>query len=216
MKSKYPSWNLRITSVFILAIASSSGPALAEVLPAASEPDPHVKARVAEAYGNLPLSFEANQGQTDPRVKFLARGGGYTLFLTNSEAVLALGGAKRQAIALARGHRTHEAVGANPGPSSVAWMSCQGKAITSSATIPTKWKTEVPNYARVRYQSIYPGVDLIYYGNQGRLEYDFLVAQALTPKRSPGCGGQRSTSAQASSTTKASDESTTTEIWWSA
>ncbi len=97
MKSKYPSWNLRITSVFILAIASSSGPALAEVLPAASEPDPHVKARVAEAYGKLPLSFEANQGQTDPRVKFLARGGDYTLFLTNSEAVLDLGG-KRQGI----------------------------------------------------------------------------------------------------------------------
>ncbi len=61
-------------------------------------------------------------------------------------------------------------------------MSYQGKAITSSATIPTKWKTDVPNYARVRYQSIYPGVDLIYYGNQGQLEYDFLVAPGTDPK----------------------------------
>src|SRR5688572_19610321 len=48
------------------------------------------KAQVTEAYGKLPLSFEANQGQTDQRVKFLSRGTGYTLFLTSSEAVLSL------------------------------------------------------------------------------------------------------------------------------
>ena len=46
--------------------------------------------RLATAYGKLPLSFEINRGQTDPQVKFLSRGSGYSLFLTGSEAVLAL------------------------------------------------------------------------------------------------------------------------------
>ena len=53
-------------------------------------PDPAAQARVVETYGQLPLRFEANQGQTDPQVKFLSRGRGYTLFLTPSEAVMAL------------------------------------------------------------------------------------------------------------------------------
>ncbi len=46
--------------------------------------------QVAKSYGRLPLSFEANRGQTDGQVKFLSRGRGYTLFLTPTEAVLAL------------------------------------------------------------------------------------------------------------------------------
>ena len=48
------------------------------------------EARLADSYGKVPLSFEANRGQTDPRVKFLSRGSGYTLFLTGDEAVLSL------------------------------------------------------------------------------------------------------------------------------
>src|ERR1035441_6768574 len=47
-------------------------------------------ARIVEAYGRLPLSFEANQGQTDSEVRFLSRGNGYSLFLTSTEAVLSL------------------------------------------------------------------------------------------------------------------------------
>jgi hypothetical protein len=63
-----------------------------------SKPDPALQGRVLQNYGKLPLSFEANQGQTDPRVKFLSRGSGYTLFLTGDEAVLTLKkqGARRQ------------------------------------------------------------------------------------------------------------------------
>lgn len=53
-------------------------------------PHPANKAPLVETYGKLPLSFEANQGQTDSSVKFLSRGGGYTLFLAGNEAVLAL------------------------------------------------------------------------------------------------------------------------------
>lgn len=56
------------------------------------KPDQVTQARVSETYGKLPLSFEVNQGQTDEQVKFLSRGHGYSLFLTPTEAVLALGG----------------------------------------------------------------------------------------------------------------------------
>lgn len=180
MKSKYPSWSLRIASVFILAIASSSGPALAEVLPAASEPDPHVKARVAEAYGKLPLSFEANQGQTDPRVKFTARGGDYTLFLTSNEAVLALGG-RRQGTGAHGAFVRMKLLRANPASVVSGMDELSGKSNYFIGNDLHKWKTNVPNYTRVRYGSIYPGIDLAYYGKQGQLEYDFEVAPGTNP-----------------------------------
>ena len=48
---------------------------------------------------------------------------------------------------------------------------------------PRSWRVGVPHYARVRYENIYPGVDLVYYGAQGRLEYDFLVAPGADPQR---------------------------------
>jgi hypothetical protein len=60
----------------------------------ASQSDPQAQARILEGYGKLPLSFEANHGQTDARVKFLSRTAGYTLFLTRDEAVLAWSGKK--------------------------------------------------------------------------------------------------------------------------
>jgi hypothetical protein len=50
----------------------------------------HSTAELAVQYGKLPMGFEANQGQTDPQVRFLSRGNGYSLFLTDREAVLAL------------------------------------------------------------------------------------------------------------------------------
>ncbi|MCA1634211.1 MAG: hypothetical protein LC802_11080, partial [Acidobacteria bacterium] len=52
--------------------------------------DESQRERLSEAYGKLPLSFEANTGQADARVKFLSRGQGYNLFLTPTEAVIAL------------------------------------------------------------------------------------------------------------------------------
>ncbi len=56
-----------------------------------TKPDAATRTRLSQAYGQLPLSFEANQGQTNSQVNFLSRGSGYTLFLKPSEAVLALG-----------------------------------------------------------------------------------------------------------------------------
>jgi len=141
------------------------------------------------AFANLPLTFEANQGQTDSDVKFLARGGGYTLFLTQDEAALEL-----QSSAARQLSAKHSA---SSGSASVLRMKLVGAdsrakiggtdLLSSRSNYligndPGKWRRNVPEYGRVRYQQIYPGVDLVYYGNQGRLEYDFEVAPQTDPE----------------------------------
>lgn len=131
------------------------------------------------SYGQLPLIFEANQGQSDPRVKFMARGAGYGLFLTSEEAVLSLQPSPKQAagvvrMALAGANANAEVSGDNLLP---------GKSNYLIGNDASKWHRNVPQFARVRYSSVYPGVDLIYYGNQGKLEYDFEVAPGADPKQ---------------------------------
>jgi hypothetical protein len=131
--------------------------------------------RVAETFGRLPLSFEANVGQTDPQVRFLSRGSGYTLFLTSGEAVLVAGKDRSQVARM-------ELVGANPAPEVQGLDELSGRSYYFNGNDPKKWQSKVANYARVRYQAVYRGVDLVYYGNQGRLEYDFVVAPGADPK----------------------------------
>jgi hypothetical protein len=189
------------------------------------------------SYGKLPLSFEANQGQTDARVRFMARGRGYTIFLTDDEAVLTLWKSspgmsrlgkfgppvRRGPFGLIDPHDGRwpslgdgmeslwrslipdlgqmvpdpsAGKGAAAGPESqspqVMHMSLvggnakgrvvgldelPGKSNYFIGNDPKKWRTNVPSYAKVKYASVYPGVDLVYYGNEGgQLEYDFVVA----------------------------------------
>ena len=139
---------------------------------------------------SLPLFFEQNQGQTAPQVKFLARGAGYGLFLTADEAVLEL-----QTSAVST---QHSALSSQRASSSVIRMKLDGA--NSSAHIsgteplpgkssyfigndPSKWRHDIPQFARVEYQAVYPGVNLVYYGNQGQLEYDFRVAPGADPNQ---------------------------------
>ncbi len=188
--------------------------------------------RLAQNYGRLPLSFELNQGQTDSQVKFLSRGGGYTMFLTQSEAVLSLkkpSGARRQLSASRRlpfasrllwparnhGPRTTDAlfppliqnlkshipsppapspeslapdvvrlklVGGNPKAKVVGLDPLPGKSNYLIGNDPKKWRRNVPTFAKVSYHDVYPGVDLVFYGNQQQLEYDFIIAPGTDPK----------------------------------
>jgi hypothetical protein len=137
-------------------------------------------------YAALPLSFEANGGQTDRAVDFLSRGRGYTLFLTGGDAVLTL---RHQAttpqapIAANSGRPTPESVlrlrivGASTHPTPAGGNLLPGKANYFIGNDPKKWHTDLPTYAKVTYQNVYPGVDLVYYGTQGgQLEYDFVVS----------------------------------------
>jgi hypothetical protein len=151
-----------------------------------SPSDSRARARAVESYGKLPLSFEANQGQTDPRVRFVAQGQGYTLFLTSDEGVLVLRKPGHKGIRIA-GEDDSSAVamrlvGANPEGDVSGMEQLEGKSNYFIGNDPTKWRTDIPNYAKVRYGNVYPGVDLVYYGSQGRLEYDFVVAAGGDPQ----------------------------------
>jgi Bacterial Ig-like domain (group 3)/Beta-propeller repeat len=166
----------------------------------ASQGDAKAQARILESYGKLPLSFEANHGQTDSRVKFLSRTGGYSLFLTGDEAVLTLSGGKANThkAKIAGTARTLQSGMAAPKSGGVLRMKLRNAnpaakvtgmdelAGTSNYFIgndPTKWRTNVPTYAKVKYEGIYSGIDLVYYGNHRQLEYDFIVAPGADPRR---------------------------------
>jgi len=127
----------------------------------------------------LPLSFEANQGQVDQQVKYLARGQGYTLFLTPRAAVLGLRSADR-------GNPTQwlrlVLQGAGAAPVITGEEQLPGQSHYFVGNDPGRWRTNIPTFARVRYQQVYPGVDLVYYGRQGRLENDFEVTAGTNPK----------------------------------
>ncbi len=152
--------------------------------------------RLATFYARLPLSFEPNRGQTDGRVKFLARGLGYTLFLTSNAAVLAL--RSRQLSVVSRqlqktktadhGPRTTDSVlqmkllGANRTAKATGLEELPARANYFIGNDPKKWRTDVPTYAKVKDEGVYPGIDLVYYGHQGQLEYDFVVEPGADPK----------------------------------
>ena len=151
--------------------------------------------QVLRTYGKLPLSFEANQGQTDPQVKFLARGLGHTLFLTPTEAVLVFRN-RSSAVGNELSERTDQTTntqeqsqsvlrmqltGANPNPKIVGLDELPGKSNYFIANDPKKWYTNIPHYAKIRYEEIYSGVGLVFYGNQRKLEYDFVIAPGADP-----------------------------------
>jgi hypothetical protein len=139
-----------------------------------------VTATQAAGYGQIPLSFELNQGQTDSQVNFLSRGDGYALFLSPGQAVLSL---DRSAGSAAQDVVTMKLVGANPAAPAVGLEQQPGISNYFIGNDPSRWRAKVPNYGQVEYQNIYPGINLIYYGNQRQLEYDFQVAPGADASR---------------------------------
>jgi hypothetical protein len=152
-----------------------------------------------EAYGKLPLSFQENLGQTDPQVRFVSSGSGYKLFLTAQDAVLEMRSprkgfsspldraARLKAHIRARAAQKTSVVRlhlqrTNPGTEITGLEKLPGRTDYFIGSDPKAWRTGVPSYSRVKYHEIYPGVDLIFYGNQRRLEYDFVVAPGASPK----------------------------------
>lgn len=131
--------------------------------------------QIAESYGNLPLHFEPNQGQTDESVKFFSRGKGYGIFLQDKSATLVLNNGQRtkdkgQTAVLKMnvgGANSSDAKGADELSSKTNYFIGNDSA---------KWQTDVANFGKVKFEKVYEGIDLVYYGNQRRLEYDFVVA----------------------------------------
>jgi len=129
------------------------------------------------SYDRLPLSFELNRGQADSNVKFLSRGNGYSLSLMPAEAVLALKGDGQRVDIL----RT-KLVGANRRARLVGLDDRKAVSHYFLGNDPKSWRANVPIYSKVRCEDVYPGVDLVYYGNQHELEYDFVIAPGVDPK----------------------------------
>lgn len=178
-------------------------------LPGATRPAPAPAAsavhtaRTLDTYGRLPLSFEVNQGQSDARVRFLARGPGYSLFLTAGDAVLNLiappttargtGGvharlftpADPRAVPVAKVGGTVlrlRLIGANPRATIEGLDRLPATAAYLLGRNARQWRHAVPTYARVAYRGVYPGIDLIYDGGQGRLEYTWTVRAGANPR----------------------------------
>jgi len=164
-----------------------------------------------EIYGRLPLSFEANHGQADAPVRYLSRGAGYNLFLTATEAVLQMRNGDRGSRIEDRGsaHQPPSSIfnprssildprssildprssvlrmrflGANPASRIEGLDEQPGRSHYLVGDDPSRWRRDVPHYAKVRYRDVYPGIDLIYYGSSQRLEYDLVVAPGSDPR----------------------------------
>ncbi len=193
--------SLRLFSIFaistsLLVVAVWADRFLPASKPSKLSTDP---SKVKAAYSQLPVYFEPNQGQADSRVKFLCRGLGYNLFLTDTESVLVLeharSNSKKTPIGLRgpRGlrlgrndHIKREVVrlqleGAQT-PSAIEGLDkLQGVSNYFIGKDPRQWHSNVSQYARVRLKNIYPGVDVVYYGNFGKLEHDFIVSPGVDP-----------------------------------
>jgi hypothetical protein len=151
------------------------------------------EAQIVGSYGHLPLTFEANEGQSDERVKFLSQGNGFSLFMTSRETVMVLNPDQRKDDQNQTSGKKHYSVGSSP---SIIKTSFEGASpdvrVTGMEQLakrtnyfignnPDKWRTDVLSYGRVKYEGLYPGIDAVYYGNEGQLEYDLIVAPGANP-----------------------------------
>ncbi len=185
---------------------NSTRPAVSSSQPLSTAPTATAatRARAQARYAALPLAFEANEGQTDPQVKYMARGNGYKLFLTSSKAILSLPGRKgysqvrdammnkrRGAAGVKAMMKKQSSKGRKASPVASLQMNFLGANPHSklaaedlqSGTVnyflgndPSKWHSNVPLYGQVSYRKIYPGIDLAFHGASQQLEFDYVVS----------------------------------------
>jgi len=119
----------------------------------------------------LPLRFEANQGQAPAQVRYTAHAGSYTMQFTAAGASM-LDATHRVDLTLAGANRA-------PKIEALAPLAARTDYFVGRRD---RWRTNVPSYGRVKYSAVYPGIDMVYYGNQSQLEYDFVVAPGADPR----------------------------------
>ncbi|HYL78382.1 MAG TPA: SBBP repeat-containing protein, partial [Bryobacteraceae bacterium] len=140
-------------------------------LPVWSQTNATVKAR--NVLADIPLSFEENQGQAAGLAKYMSRGPGYTIYLTSTEVVVAGSAGKlRMKLVGSNRHARIEPLDQSPGISNYFIGSDQ-----------SKWRSGIPHFARVAIRDAYPGIDLVFYGNERQLEYDAIVSPGADPRR---------------------------------
>ncbi|HEY3823888.1 MAG TPA: SBBP repeat-containing protein, partial [Bryobacteraceae bacterium] len=172
-------WSTVVATISLAALYVPNGHA--QIAATGASVEAQVTARLVEAYRTRPLSFERNAGQSDRRVQFLARHGSSTLFLTADGAVISLS------------HRSGPET-SRTSALSMMWMGSNASAQADGVDeLPAKanyligsdsekWRRGIPLYGRIQYRDLYPGVDLIYYGERGQLEYDLAFAPGASPQ----------------------------------
>jgi hypothetical protein len=183
------SWGGRLTGLLLAGLLFTSG---VTAIAASNAGSTSAGKQVAENYGKIPLSFEPNKGQTDPSVQFLSRGSGYSLFLTQNEVVLNLERQRMASPSQTPGSQPGVAMadtlrmkllGANPNVAVTGLEPQSGVVSYLIGNDPKKWHTGIQTFGKVNFAQVYPGVDLVFYGNQRQLEYDFVVAPGADPSR---------------------------------
>jgi hypothetical protein len=187
MRSKSLSW--------ILLSLASLGLAAHLLAQVAGQAIPAQGPRRPVNYSQLPLTFERNQGQADSQVKFVARGRGYSAFLTSEGIVLSLRptgvpipaartqGAKAGPAKSMNTILQFALLGAVQHPEVVGEDLQPGVVNYFIGRDPAKWRRNISTYAQVRYRNVYPGIDLVYYGNHRQLEYDFAISPGADPSQ---------------------------------
>lgn len=161
--------------VSFLPLAAIGSQARANDVPLGSE-------RAGVAFPPLQVRFDANRGQTDAEVKFLTRGSGYSLFLNAAEFVLRLPG-RQSSEAPDEAVLRFRPIGANPKPQVHGVERLAGHVNYLMGEDRSKWTRLIPGYAKVRYRQLYPGIDLVFHGSSGQVEYDFVVRPGADPEQ---------------------------------
>jgi hypothetical protein len=192
MSSGVQSLYLRVRLAARVILAISFPVAMVGPVYSSKSVPPAPNARIVDAYGKLPLSFESNRGQMDEGVRFLARSRGYGLYLERNRADLVL---CRASGAAKRFRRKPDGL-TKSGACDIVSIQLTGASLKTeptgedqlSGTVnyligsdPARWHAGIPTYARVRYPGIYSGIDLVYYGNRQQQEFDFVVAPHANP-----------------------------------
>jgi uncharacterized repeat protein (TIGR01451 family) len=137
--------------------------------------------RALDIWAQQPLHFEPNVGQAERHIRYLARASSYALYFSNHKAELLL---PRRYAANQSGFRalSFELLGSNPVASVIATQELFSKSNYLLGNEPRRWHRNVPHFTRIRYEQVYPGVDLVYYGRQQQLEYDFVLSPGADPR----------------------------------
>ncbi|MGC1399114.1 choice-of-anchor D domain-containing protein [Candidatus Binatus sp.] len=179
---------LAILAFVVLTLGSRTGTAMTSSSEAVKNPQQAKQEAMAKIAG-LPLYFEVNRGQVNPSVRYLSRSGRYSLFLTDDAATFSLIGGVFHKSPLANAlsgrhgddtHLTESAVrvrlvGANPHPQAEGLEPLPGR-VNYLIGNKKNWHRDIPTFGRVRFNNVYPGVDVVYYGTPSALEYDLIAA----------------------------------------
>jgi hypothetical protein len=171
------------SSIFALLVLAfvASGASLLAHSSASRHSNINARVKVAPAYGKLPLSFEPNVGQAGKDAGYIARGSGFSIYLSPMAATLAVADAQNRAAHTDAVRINLE--GANRDARGSARDRLPGVANYFVGSNPANWHSHIPTFAEVKYRATYPGIDVVYHGRNGRLESDFDVAAGADPSQ---------------------------------